>query len=344
MPSLLFPPVSLSLSPVFVCFSVSSCSFCMLYLISSTARGTGFRSAAACTAAGLGSAVESPLFSCTVSRSCFPLGPRDGIFVEGCNEDCCSPLLDSCAACFEAAGGGGVCVLLVGVAFCMLMLGGTLGAGVEAAAASSGLLPAIEAMPGCREFDREDGGGLFNRGEAGHCGVVSPDTDPALFWPPRAGSFDTASVTAPPAESDGTLLADSARWMAAAEGCVEKDWLARGPGRLSLRTGEVLREDLGLAAADGEEELGRRDVELCFRNCGAGWEEVEEEVFWREALGLRRWTVAVDEAEEDSGPSEGVGVTGGGDGCLSAGWSGARPFMLGRESAAAGGIVWCAGG
>lgn len=53
---------------------------------------------------------------------------------------------------------------------------------------------------------------------------MSPEAGPALLGAaPREGSFETASVTAPPAESCGTLLADKARWMAAAEGCVEKD-------------------------------------------------------------------------------------------------------------------------
>lgn len=88
VPSLLYPPPSLSLSPVLVCFSLSSYSlFGVLLLSSYIERNAGFRSAAACTAAGLGSVTASELFSCTVSSVDFPLGPRDGIFVEACNDD-----------------------------------------------------------------------------------------------------------------------------------------------------------------------------------------------------------------------------------------------------------------
>ena len=88
VPSLLLPPPSLSLSPVLVCFSLSSWSLFGVLLVSSyIERSAGFRSAAACTAAGLGSVTASELFSCTVSSVDFPLGPRDGIFVEACNDD-----------------------------------------------------------------------------------------------------------------------------------------------------------------------------------------------------------------------------------------------------------------
>lgn len=59
----------------------------MLFLSSYIERNAGFRSVAACTAAGLGSVTASELFSCTVSSVDFPLGPRDGIFVEACNDD-----------------------------------------------------------------------------------------------------------------------------------------------------------------------------------------------------------------------------------------------------------------
>lgn len=259
VPSLVFPPPSPSLSKAFFGFSESSLSFLDVLISSSTVRVEGFRSAAAWTAAGLGSAVVSALFSCTVSSIDFPLGPREGIFAGACNDDdCCSALADSCPFCFDVVDGGGV-PLLVGVADCTLILGGADGAGVDAGVlfepASSAFFPAIEAIIGCcLDEAREEGGGLFNRGEAGHCGVESPEAGPALLGPPRGGSFDTASVTAPPALSCGTLLADNARCMAAAEGCVEKDWPANGPGRLSLRIGDVFREDLGLALAEGEEE------------------------------------------------------------------------------------------
>lgn len=106
------------------------------------------------------------------------------------------------------------------------MLGNTgVFVGVDADPGSSAFFPAKEARLACLEVTRLAGGGLFNRGEGGHCGVVSPEAGPALFGPAREGSFDTASVTAPPApaESCGTLLAESARCIAAAEGCEELD-------------------------------------------------------------------------------------------------------------------------
>jgi hypothetical protein len=216
--SLLFPPPSLSLSPVLVCFSLSSYSFLGVLLLSScNVRRAGFRSAAACTAAALGSVRASELFSCTVSNVDFPLGPRDGIFVEACNDDW-SPLPESDTLCFplldEIGGGGGS---FVGVAPRMLILGGAGGAvvvddDVFAGPASSAFFPITEAIPVCRAETRDEGGGLFNRGDAGHCGVVSPEAGPALFvGPARAGNLDTASVTAPLSEESwGTLLADKA--------------------------------------------------------------------------------------------------------------------------------------
>jgi hypothetical protein len=170
--------------------------------------------------------VASELFSWTVSNIDFPLGPREGIFAEGCNDDCCSPLTGSGTPCFVVPCGvsGGVAPL--GVASRTLMLGSTAGAdgfvGVEADPDSSTFFPAIELRLVCLGVTRVAevaGGGLLIRGGAGHCDVVSPG--PALFAPAREGSFDTASETAPPvpAESCGTLLAESARCMAAAEGC-----------------------------------------------------------------------------------------------------------------------------
>lgn len=79
-------------------------------------------------------------------------------------------------------------------------------------------------MAACLDEARGEGGGLFSRGEAGHCGVVSREAGLALFGPARVGKFDTASATAPPpAESCGTLLADRAVSIAAGEGCDEQD-------------------------------------------------------------------------------------------------------------------------
>lgn len=103
-----------------------------------------------------------------------------------------------CAVC------GGVAPL--GVAPCTLILGNTAGAdvfvGVEADPGSSTFFPTPEARLACREVTRVAGGGLFNRGEAGHCGVVSPEPGPALFAPAREGNFDTASDTAPPGPAE----------------------------------------------------------------------------------------------------------------------------------------------
>lgn len=195
-------------------------------------------------------------------------------------------MADSGPGCFPEFGapGGGVPVP-VGVAPCTLILGGAVGADVVddvlAGPLSSAFFTATELILACLEVERDAGGGLFNRGEAGHCGVLSPEAGPALFGPARAGSFDTASVTAPPppAERDGTLLADSALWIAAAEGCDEKDWLFNAPGRLSLRIGEVFREDLGLGVTEGDDEDGNREAECCLRSVGVGIEDVEDVVF-----------------------------------------------------------------
>lgn len=70
------------------------------------------------------------------------------------------------------------------------------------------------------EFRRERtavGGGERRRGDCGHVGVVSPE--PMAVRCCILGSFETASVTGPP-WSWGTLVADKARCMAAAEGTV----------------------------------------------------------------------------------------------------------------------------
>jgi len=113
--------------------------------------------------------------------------------------------------------------------------------------------------------------------------------------------------------------------MAAAEGCEEKVWLAEAPDRPSLRIGDVFREDLGLEVAEGDDELGSRDADCCLRSVGLCIEEVEDTELWRVALVLRRWTVAVEDADDISEPSEG------GAGGRAAGWS-AWPFMAARVS------------
>ena len=113
--------------------------------------------------------------------------------------------------------------------------------------------------------------------------------------------------------------------MAAAEGCEEKVWLAEAPDRPSLRIGDVFREDLGLEVAEGDDELGSRDADCCLRSVGLCIEEVEDTELWRVALVLRRWTVAVEDADDISEPSEG------GAGGRSAGWS-AWPSMAARVS------------
>ena len=99
--------------------------------------------------------------------------------------------------------------MFVGVAPWILILGGAGGADVVdvddvfAGPASSAFFTVTEVIPACLPDDTRDvGGGLFNRGDAGHCGVVSPDAGPALFvGPALAGNLDTASVTDPPGDN-----------------------------------------------------------------------------------------------------------------------------------------------
>ena len=216
---------------------------------------------------------------------------------------------------------------------CTLILGNTAGAddlvGVEADPGSSDFFPTPEARLPCLEVTRVAGGGLFNRGEAGHCGVVSPEAEPVLFAPARDGNFDTASDTAPPnpAESCGTLLAESARCIAAAEGC---DELERALARPSLRIGDGFREVLGLEVEDCEEDVGSMEAECCFRNVGARVEGVE---FWRVALGLLRWTVVVEDDEDISVPGDGR-AAGRSAGCF------ACPSAVGRGSWVSVGMLW----
>lgn len=177
-----------------------------------------------------------------------------------CNVCCCSGFDASAPFCFAGPDiAVDEAVFSVGVALCTLILGGGPTSGDDVldpspffAAAPTAALPLLELTA--------EGGGLFKRGETGHCGVLSPDE------PPLPCSLDTASVTAPPPDNCGTLLADNALCIAAADGCVEK--LGGPEGRESLRMGDVLREVRGLAPADGEEECGSRLLEDCLRSVG----------------------------------------------------------------------------
>ena len=65
-----------------------------------------------------------------------------------------------------------------------------------------------------RELD-PDGGGDFNRGDTGHCGVASPDAVPLLLA--CLGNLDVASAAGAGC-IPGTLAAESALWIAAADG------------------------------------------------------------------------------------------------------------------------------
>ena len=144
--------------------------------------------------------------------------------------------------------GGGVDVW--GVALCTLILG--------AATCALSALFWFTAEP-LLELDPE-GGGDFSRGDVGQCGVVSLDAF-ALFG--GLGSFDTASETAPPC-SCGTLAADSARCIAAADGCVEMR-VEGGCGRV----GEVFLDVFGLVPFD-DDVIGTRLLDGCFRSVGVG--------------------------------------------------------------------------
>lgn len=128
-----------------------------------------------------------------------------------------------------------------------------------------------------------DGGGDFNRGDVGQCGVVSPDPVPPFG---ALGRRDTASDT-PPACNCGAFAADSALCMAAADGWVEMG-VERGCGRLSFRTGEVLRDVRGLVPANGE-PTGRRLLDGCFRNGGGCIADAIDD--FRGSLAFRRAVV-----------------------------------------------------
>lgn len=159
VPSLMSPSLLLLLSPIFTCLPSSMCFLLGRPLSSSGARGTGLKSIAPCTAAGLGSVIESTLLS--GSQIDFPLELRDGIFVEACNGGCCFSSLNFCPPCLAVFGEDGGFVLLVGVAPYTLMLGGAAGAdvveAVQRSPASSVFFPATEAMPAFLELARKVG-------------------------------------------------------------------------------------------------------------------------------------------------------------------------------------------
>lgn len=137
-----------------------------------------------------------------------------------------------------------------GVAFCTLIVG---------AAVDSAFLTAFEDV---RLELAPDGGGDFSLGDIGHCGVVSPLAPELLFGLEALA----ASVGAPPC-SVGTLAADNARCIAAAEGWVEMG-VVRGCGLLSLRIGDVFLDVLGLVPAEVEDVV-TSPPDSRFRNGGA---------------------------------------------------------------------------
>lgn len=116
-----------------------------------------------------------------------------------------------------------------------------------------------------------EGGGDLTRGEIGHCGVVSPEAV-ALFT--GLANLDTASVTDVPRVwvcvccgcSCGTLEADSARCMAAAEGVVDNPvGIVVG---LSFRVGDALREVCGLCPVAGDGTFAASAVDDDFLSVG----------------------------------------------------------------------------
>lgn len=136
-----------------------------------------------------------------------------------------------------------------GVALCTLMTG----AGVLSVFFAAVVDPRLELGP--------EGGGDFNLGDMGHCGVVSPLAPWLLF-----GLATRPPSAAPPPGSVSTLAADSARCMAAAEGCVEMG-VVRGCGLLSLRMGDVFLDVFGLLPAEAEGVV-TSPPDNCFRNGG----------------------------------------------------------------------------
>jgi hypothetical protein len=121
-----------------------------------------------------------------------------------------------------------------------------------------------------RERVSEVGGGDFKRGETGQWGVVSPELVPEL---PFVGRGTREGSCGDAGESWGTMVPESARWMAAAEGTVapaparlgplfgltsvlllreRRPDLGLGPGwRCDWRLGDVSRDDIGEFVVDG---------------------------------------------------------------------------------------------
>lgn len=172
----------------------------------------------------------------------FPLGPLEGPFAGVCSWGVRDA---SSLGCFDAGGGVDVC----GVAFCTLIVGVTLPSAFFVVVAE----PRLEFGP--------EGGGDFNLGDIGHCGVVSPLALVLLF------ALDALVASpVPPVCSAGTFAADNARCMAAAEGCVEMG-VVRGCGLLSLRMGDVFLDVRGLVPAEAEDVV-TKPPDKRFRNGG----------------------------------------------------------------------------
>lgn len=70
------------------------------------------------------------------------------------------------------------------------------------------------------------------------------------------------------------MAAESARCIAAAEGCVDMG-VVKDCGRLSFRIGELFRDVCGLEPADGDDR-GTRLLDGCFRNVGGAGVDCDE--------------------------------------------------------------------
>jgi hypothetical protein len=166
-------------------------------------RGTPYLSASRRSKSG----VAGRLDSCTVaSFGAVPLAPRDGalMLIAGSSGSLATESSLSLTGMREAGAGDELWTTIAGVEW------------------ASGFLIWLRS-----EFAREreperpsgpDGGGERRRGEMGQRGVESPELEPDAVFE----SADGLTVSADEAEdvvvSCGMLVADSARWMAAAEG------------------------------------------------------------------------------------------------------------------------------
>jgi hypothetical protein len=100
-----------------------------------------------------------------------------------------------------------------------------------------------------RERDSCSGGGDFNLGEMGQCGVVSPEFVPDEAFAGRGtreGSCEEVGG------SEGMLAADNALWMAAADGTVVLEPARLGPllGLTSVLLFRDRRPDFGIGPAE----------------------------------------------------------------------------------------------